>query len=309
MKIWILKAAVQKTISALPYKNRLNYIFQKHVTKRVQLTDELFEDKLIHCATHVAAFEKYATTEKDSALEIGTGWYPIVPIGLYLTGFSNIVSIDISPLVSRESVIAAVDRYSEYNRSGKLSVFLSKVDKTRLEKARELASGRLSAFELMKEMGIRLVIGDAGLRNFRDDSFCLIHSNNTLEHINPQALRQIFEDFKRILHPNGIMSHNIDMSDHFAHLDQSITSFNFLKFSDRQWRLIDNSIQPQNRLRISDFERLLVASGFELLDRKDRVGAEEHLRSVKLAAKYMSYPEKDLLVTHTQLVSRKKNAA
>ncbi len=309
MKKWIVKAAIQKTISWLPFKHRLNHLFQKHVTKGAFLTDELFEDKLIHCATHVAAFEKYATIEKDSALEIGTGWYPIVPIGLYLTGFSNIVSIDISPLVSRESVIAAVDRYSEYDRSGRLSAFLSKVDKTRLEKARELASGGLSAFELMKEMGIRLVIGDAGSTNSQDDSFCLIHSNNTLEHIYPRVLRRIFSEFKRILHPKGVMSHSIDMSDHFAHLDKSITNFNFLKFSDRQWKLIDNSIQPQNRLRISDYERLFRESGFEILERKDRTGTVDQLRSFSPAKRFLSYAEKDLLATHSHLVCRKRNLA
>ncbi len=305
MKSWILKAAVQKAISFLPYKHRINYFFRKHVTKGANLTDDLFEDKLIHCAAHVAAFEKYATIEKDSALEIGTGWYPIVPIGLYLTGFSNIVSIDISPLVSRESVIAAIDRYSEYDRSGRLSAFFAKVDKARLEKARKLASGGLSAFELMMEMGIRLVIGDARSTNFQDDSLCLIHSNNTLEHIDPQVLRQILEDFNRILHPKGIMSHNIDMSDHFAHLDRSITNFNFLKFSDGQWKIIDNSIQPQNRLRITDFERMFRDSGFQILERDDRVGTKEELNSIRPATRYLSYAVEDLLVTHSHLVSKK----
>ena len=102
--IWIVKALIQKTISFLPYNHSINYLFQKHVTKGVRLTDELFEDKLIHCKNHLQYFSSYATTPATSSLEIGTGWYPIVPIGLYLFGFENIVSVDISDLLTTEAI-------------------------------------------------------------------------------------------------------------------------------------------------------------------------------------------------------------
>ncbi len=305
MTRWILKAAVQKTISVMPYRHRLNYFFQKYVTKGAHLTDELFEDKLTHCGSHVAAFEKYARTEKDSSLEIGTGWYPVVPIGLYLSGFSTVVSIDISPLISRDSIIAAINRYSDYSMTGRLSTFLPNVDEARLNNARDLASRNLNSSDMMSEMGIHLVVGDASSTDFPANSFSLIHSNNTLEHIYPDVLRRIFREFNRTLHPLGVMSHNIDMSDHFAHLDKTITNFNFLKFTDGQWRLIDNSIQPQNRLRISDFERMLGDSGFEVIERRDRVGTVEQLHSIRLSERYSTYPEEELLATHSNLISRK----
>ena len=54
--IWILKALIQKTISFLPYNHSVNFLFQKYVTKGVRLTDELFEDKLIHCSNHLKDF-------------------------------------------------------------------------------------------------------------------------------------------------------------------------------------------------------------------------------------------------------------
>ena len=37
-----MKAIVQKTISYLPYSNRINYIFQKYVTKGINRTDNYF---------------------------------------------------------------------------------------------------------------------------------------------------------------------------------------------------------------------------------------------------------------------------
>ncbi|HRI29701.1 MAG TPA: hypothetical protein PK715_16695, partial [Chitinophagales bacterium] len=32
--------------------------------------------------------------------------------------------------------------------------------------------------------------------------------------------------------------------------------YNFLQFSDQQWQWIDNTIQPQNRLRLADYQQL-----------------------------------------------------
>ena len=54
---WHLKAVVQKTISYLPYANRLNFLFQKYVTKGVDLNDIYFGYKLEHAADHIAFYQ------------------------------------------------------------------------------------------------------------------------------------------------------------------------------------------------------------------------------------------------------------
>ena len=40
---WQMKAIAQKAISFLPKKEKINYWFQKNITKGVTLTDEYFE--------------------------------------------------------------------------------------------------------------------------------------------------------------------------------------------------------------------------------------------------------------------------
>ena len=101
------------------------------------------------------------------------------------------------------------------------------------------------------------------------------------------------------------MSHQIDMSDHFAHLDKSITIYNFLQYTDAQWNRIDNSIQPQNRLRIADFRRLHQQAGFKVLEELNRPGSISDLKKGKLADKYKTYSDADLAVSHTLMVSKK----
>ena len=55
------------------------------------------------------------------------------------------------------------------------------------------------------------------------------------------------------------------MQDHYSFFDPGISAFNFLKFSEPTWSLINSSVHYQNRLRASDFRRLHEDAGFRLL--------------------------------------------
>ncbi|MBK7337072.1 MAG: class I SAM-dependent methyltransferase [Saprospirales bacterium] len=110
--------------------------------------------------------------------------------------------------------------------------------------------------DMLEALHIRYLVTDARKLPLNPESLDLIVSNNTFEHIYPNILAEILAEFKRLLRPGGMMSHFIDMSDHFAHLDTGITIYNFLRFSEKNWGWIDNSIQPQNRWRISHYRHL-----------------------------------------------------
>jgi SAM-dependent methyltransferase len=305
--IWVLKALIQKTISFLPYHHSVNFLFQKYVTKGVRLTDALFEDKLIHCRNHLHYFSTYATSAPSSSLEIGTGWYPIVPIGLYLFGFEEIVSVDISDLLTTQAVHDTIERYDAYLTSGRLSSYLTKIDMARFARLKELLTSTEPAHALLQKINIKVLIGDARQIDRPDDSFDLVNSNNTFEHIYPEILIDIVKEFKRLLKPTGIMSHQIDMSDHFAHLDKSITIYNFLRYSDKEWSLIDNTIQPQNRLRVADFRKIFHDLGLKIIQEQNRDGDIHQLKSLRpqLDTKYKSYSDADLAVSHSLFILKK----
>ncbi|MGB9591161.1 MAG: hypothetical protein ACPL1K_01440 [Candidatus Kryptoniota bacterium] len=111
MKVWVIKASIQKVISFLPYRHKVNSLFQKYVSRGLRLTDELFDDKLNHCKNHLLSFERYSSTAKGAALEVGTGWYPIVPLGLYLSGFGKVVSIDVSSLTTSKFIYQTIEKF------------------------------------------------------------------------------------------------------------------------------------------------------------------------------------------------------
>ncbi len=76
MAKWILKAAVQKAISLLPGGHRVNYFFQRHVTK-MRLNDALMDQALVHCADHVTHLREGGSDVTGlRTLELGTGGMP-----------------------------------------------------------------------------------------------------------------------------------------------------------------------------------------------------------------------------------------
>ena len=101
------------------------------------------------------------------------------------------------------------------------------------------------------------------------------------------------------------MLHFIDMSDHFAHLGKSISAYNFLKFSETQWNLIDNSIQPQNRLRICDYTTLLKNAQFKVVFEEPLIDSAITIEKANLNREIKNnYTDDCLKVTHVLLVAK-----
>ena len=118
MKKWVLKAIVQKTISYLPWSKQINYFFQKYVTKGVYLNDTYFGDRLGHARAHLDAYQRHTRDAglPDTCLEIGTGWYPVVPISFFLAGANRIYSVDISFLTSKERIYTTLQKFLEWKK-------------------------------------------------------------------------------------------------------------------------------------------------------------------------------------------------
>jgi hypothetical protein len=311
MKKWKQKAIVQKIISYLPLSHKINYVFQKYVTKGVTLSDEYFYDRLGHAKEHLISYRKYSDkTIPNSCLELGTGWYPIVPIGFFLSGVDKIYSVDISFLTSKNRLKTTLQKFVKCSDSGLLSNYINIVP-DRLETIRRLlyACDEISFNGLLQNLNMTYLIEDARKLSLPDNSIDLVNSNNTFEHIPPDILIPILEEFKRVVKKEGgVMSHFIDMSDHFAHLDKSISIFNFLQFSDKQWKWIDNSIQSQNRMRIYDYKKIYSDLNIPISSESFREGDLNELKSILLADKFSNKKMEDIVKSHCHFISNMRNA-
>jgi hypothetical protein len=105
MASWLVKALVQRGIGALPNPHYWNELFHDRVTHSLDLTMERFEVSLRNCQNHLEQLRRFGSTAKSgrfSAFELGTGWFPTVPIGLFLCGAREVWTWDIVPFLRRD---------------------------------------------------------------------------------------------------------------------------------------------------------------------------------------------------------------
>ncbi|MBS1646363.1 MAG: class I SAM-dependent methyltransferase [Bacteroidetes bacterium] len=310
MKKWLLKAVVQKTISYLPFNHKINYIFQKYITKGVYLSDEYFYDRLEHAQVHIKSFQKYTENKiPNVCLEIGTGWYPIVPISFFLIGAGKTYSVDISFLTSKERLQTTLLKFIEAQKTGRLAHYISVIPE-RFETINHIIENYnvLSLQEILQKLHIVYLVEDARTLSLPDNSIDLVNSNNTFEHIYPDILIPILKEFARVVKKEGgVMSHFIDMSDHFAHFDKSINIYHFLQFSNTAWKWIDNSIQPQSRIRIYDYKKIYQDLKIPIIEESYRAGNIEELKSIRLSHIFTPYPLEEIAKSHCHFVSSWKN--
>lgn len=300
MASWLLKAAIQGGISLLPGRHRLNALLQQRVTGSLVLSDAMFEAKVSQCRHHLERFRQVRESSRvpSAALELGTGWYPIVPLGLTLAGTGQVTTIDVSSLLEARRVKRTMEFYADALESGRLHGQLPAIDPARA--ARIIAAAHdgkdANAEELLASVDVHALSGDARAFALPANSIELFVSNNTLEHIAPGVLAEILAELRRLAATDAVMDHFVDMSDHYAHFDRSISEFNYLRYPASLWGLFNNRLQYQNRLRASDYRQLIERAGFEVIAEEPARGTEQELARIRLARPFRDYTREDLLV-------------
>jgi len=101
--------------------------------------------------------------------------------------------------------------------------------------------------------------------------------------------------------------HNVGCNDHYAFFDKSISFVNFLQYGEREWRLWNNSLQYQNRLRAPEFVELAKGAGLQLVRGRTNVrpGTLEALANLRIAPEFQRFSKSDLAATTIDLVARK----
>lgn len=304
----MIKALIQRGMAALPWSHKWNELFQRYVTGGLELSPGLFRIKLDQCARHRLLYESLSSDPKPSfsALELGTGWFPVLPIGLYLTGASRVVTYDIHPLLSTYTLRQVVRYFGELHQSGELAKQLPHFQPermTRLQGYLQRTAPEAPA-EFLKSLNIELRIGDARSTGLEPGSIDLVCSCTVLEHILYPDILKLFHEFRRISKLDSVMSHFIGLEDQYATFDPSISRFNFLQYSDAEFRRWNNGIIPLNRLRIADHRRAFREGGYEILKEQNTLGELADLRRIRLAPEFQHHPVEDLLVTYSWLAGR-----
>ncbi len=298
---WLLKAAVQGTIALFPQRDALNYLFQRYITRNVLLSEHrLHSCYLAWCSGHLDFFQKARGRLPEHVLELGTGWLPAIPLAMALCGIPRVTTIDIHDLKRPYPIENLLSLF--YNASfEKLQAALPLIQQERFEALLALRGQPYA--QVFAGMGVTFLIADARQTGFPDASIDCFVSNTTLEHIPPEVMAGIWKEFRRIATPDAVMSHLIDMSDHYSHFDSGISPYHFLGHERLLWTLVNNRLQYQNRLRAVDYVRLHEAAGFRILHEQTKSADPYLLSTIRLARAFQDYTPDELLPTQSWLVS------
>jgi SAM-dependent methyltransferase len=272
MPHWLLKAAAQKLLSALPGRLYDELLWR---AGSLRLSPAFLDDRLAHARRHAEAWRQFRPGLPALSLEIGGGWVPVVPSGLRLLGFGRILSADL------------------HNR------FRSEA---RQQLRDALASGQSADF-LADPAFPEHVSLLGGLATLPGASVDFIFSNNTFEHIPRPELEALLGQCRRLLAPGGLMSHYIDMADHYSYFDPRISPWHFLRFSEAQWSWIENRIQSQNRLRLPQHRQLLAEAGFQLLAEERESGPADAYPRTKVHPDFQQFTEEENRVLYAHLLA------
>ena len=299
---WLAKAVLQRGMGAVPQGERLNYVFQRHVLRSLPAGESVFRRKFSRALQHLGAYEEHgpgAPREEAVFYEFGAGWDLAIPVAFATLGVGRQVLVDIRPSVRLELVndsLAALERLRS---------------ELEAEAGRELRAfgGALDSLdELGPRLGIRyLAPCDARDTGLDEASIDFVSSTDTCEHSPGEDLAAIFRECRRLLRPGGAFSCRIDLQDHYAYFDRSLSRYNFLRFSDRSWRLVNSPLHHQNRLRSADYLRLVHDAGLELVSETPSGPSAEglaELSGLPLAERFRAYTPEELGVTILSFVAR-----
>lgn len=311
LRNWRLKATVQSALSRVPggagINDRLQRVagglrdFHSNVATKV--------DDWCGIAALLSAVGRADVRGRDIA-EVGTGWYPTLPLCFVLGGARSVLTVDLTRHLSEEmtfKVLAALEPHL-----GRISAACGV----------PLEDVRARYLQLRSHRGLESLLRAAGIRYeapqdaaqlawLADRSLDIVYSNSVLEHVAVHALGPIMQEAARVLKPDGLMVHAVACNDHYAHFDKSISFVNYLVFDERQWQRWNNAFHYQNRLRAPDFLRMAESSGFMVLHerRAVRPGTMEALSKMRIAPQFAHYSREDLATTTVDFIAAKATGA
>lgn len=308
MEKWMIKSAVQRVLSWLPKSYYWNRLLQKYATRNLVLSEPIFRNKLADCRTHLDFYTRLSSRPKSefTAFELGIGTFPIVPIGLLLSGAKKVIAYDIAPVLEPFTLKQTLEWFDRSSKEGKLQGHLPGLRPEKLRCIGEALAivDRGPINETLGKLNIELVVGDARKTTLPTGSIDLSYSTYVMEHIPASIIQGLLTEALRFCTPESVHSHLAGPSDQFSNDDRSINQYNYLRYTSAQWRWRNSPLIPQTRYRVTDYRRIFNGAGFEIVEEILKRGTIEQLRSIPLAPEFQSYPEEDLLVYYAWFAAR-----
>lgn len=284
---WRLKVAKQAVLARVPFGRTLRRI------KRQLLGYEPDPENLadtLSCLTQMqrALHSLKRTFEGATVLEIGSGWFPAIPIMLALNGARRVIMSDLNPHMD-DVTFASTLR------------FLKNLMPT---------NQRLSAVTSLNDLPITY-LAPFDATAVSSGTIDYVISRTVLEHIPPDDLADLLKTLHPKLAPAGLMVHHVDHSDHLEHTDKSISKINFLTWSRRKHAFVNFlTMEGENRLRHHEYHPIFESAGYKVVSTTAEVHAPTRtmVKSLRLVSPYSSMSQDQLAALTSLYVLAPSNA-
>jgi SAM-dependent methyltransferase len=137
------------------------------------------------------------------------------------------------------------------------------------------------------------VEGIHSLRNIADGTVDFIWSQAVLEHVFQDQFSEILYELRRILRPDGVCSHRIDLRDHLG------GAINNLRFSSPLWEseFMRHSGFYTNRIRYNTMLTLFKMASFNVEVLQINRWHQLPVPRTKLSQEFRTLPDDDLLIS------------
>jgi SAM-dependent methyltransferase len=255
---FLLKSLIQNSVAVLP--SSLGQPIYYGMQRRFGALRQVDYYEHLRRASEVATVLHEQGLPLDRRfLEVGTGWVLGTPIGLWLAGAAEVVTVDLHHYLKEELVLGLLAYVVDHQRE--LLPLYPWADPAELQRKCQVLAACKSLADLWAAVPIRYTApADATYLALPAASIDYHYSTNVLEHVPKAVLAGILAEAKRLLRPDGHLVHLVDLSDHFAHDDHRLPAVHFLRFRPSIWSaLAGNRFMYQNRLRLPQYQQLFKA--------------------------------------------------
>jgi SAM-dependent methyltransferase len=302
---WRVKAVIQKALSVMPGGQQMNSLLQARLggLRNFDSTvkSKVMDDWLVLMA-HLR--ELNVGLHDRTLVEIGTGWFPTLPVCFVLAGAARCVTYDVTRWLdwnlTRRMVAALEPHLPAIAKAAQLP------DNEVTARWRRLrAADSLAAFQAIAGIDYRAP-ADAGQSGLDPHSVDIVFSNSVLEHVRPDAIRTLMIEAGRVLRPGGLAVHSVNCGDHYAYFDRKVNQGHYLRFNEAQWRWWNNDLQYQNRLRANDFVEIAEQAGLGIVLNKQKPRAElmKQFDLAHIAREFQHYSQEQLCTTSIDFVAQ-----
>ena len=236
-----IKSLVFKALEKLP-RSLGDMTFHSLQRLTAKSVNEEYDFQQATIRQFVNELDKLNLNFRDKKIvEIGSGWLPVLPYDLiFRYGSREVLTFDINEHYQPKN-IKEFNKFYTRHYAGTPPLTQALPESVKYFPNKDIIDTQIEA-----------------------QSIDVMTTRNVLEHIPLGNLELIHRQACQYLKRDGFIVHQISPSDHRAYSDRSLSLWDFLKYSQSEWDLIQTRFDSHNRLRLPDYVSLFNRCGFKI---------------------------------------------